>query len=274
MRQLKVLLMGFLMLLLSTTAATEERIRLATTTSTDNSGLLAVVLPPFEQKYDMKVDVIAVGTGKALKLGENGDVDVVLVHSRADEDAFVEKGFGVNRRDVMYNDFIVVGPASDPAGIKGSADASAALKLIAANEAPFVSRGDNSGTHQKEKELWEAAGIKPQGQWHVEAGQGMGAVLQMADEKRGYTLVDRGTWLAYSDKLELAVLLEGDPRLFNPYGIIAVNPVLHPHVKYMQAMLLIAWFTSPEGQRLIGDFKIGGQSLFIPVAVPTDTPKK
>jgi tungstate transport system substrate-binding protein len=253
---------------LSAVGFAEDRIRMATTTSTDNSGLLAVLLPPFEGKYGLKVDVIAVGTGKALKLGENGDVDIVLVHAREAEDEFVEKGFGVNRRDVMYNDFIIVGPSDDPANVSKISNAAEALSLITASGTEFISRGDDSGTHKKEKELWKDAGIEPKGKWYVEAGQGMGAVLQMADEKQAYTLTDRGTWLAYAAKLELKVLLEGDARLFNPYGIIAVNPALHPHVKYMESMLLIAWFTSPEGQKIIGGFKVNDQALFVPSAVP------
>jgi len=265
-KTLRLLLLSLSVLLLSAHAAAETRVRLATTTSTDNSGLLSVVLPPFEQKYDLKVDVIAVGTGRALKLGENGDVDAVLVHARDAEEEFISKGFGVNRRDVMYNDFVVVGPKSDPAGIKEAPSAHKALALIEKTAAPFVSRGDDSGTHKKELKLWWAASIEPKGAWYVEAGQGMGAVLQMADEKQAYTLTDRGTWIAFAQKLDLAILSEGDPDLFNSYGIIAVNPALHGHVKYMEAMLLIAWFTSPEGQRLIADFKKDGQALFVPSA--------
>jgi tungstate transport system substrate-binding protein len=246
----------------------QEHIRMATTTSTDNSGLLSYLLPKFEQKYGVKVDVIAVGTGKALKLGENGDVDVVLVHARQAEDEFVSKGFGVNRRDVMYNDFVLVGPPTDPAKIKGKMDAVEAVRLISRSGGSFISRGDDSGTDQKEKELWKLGGIKPAAPWYLEAGQGMGAVLQMADEKQAYTLADRGTLLAYADKLDLVVLVQGDPKLFNPYGIIAVNPALQPHVNYMGAMLLNAWITSPEGQTAIASFKKNGQSLFIPLAVP------
>jgi tungstate transport system substrate-binding protein len=259
------------LVLLSAVGFAEERVRLATTTSTDNSGLLAVLLPPFETQYNLKVDVIAVGTGKALKLGENGDVDLVLVHAREAEDEFVQNGFGVNRRDVMYNDFVIVGPAADPAKVAEVSLAAKALSRIAASKAEFISRGDDSGTHKKEMDLWRSEGIEPDGAWYVEAGQGMGAVLQMADEKQAYTLTDRGTWLAYMADLDLTVLIEGDAILFNPYGIIAVNPALHPHVKYMEAMQVIAWLTSPEGQKLIGDFKINGQSLFIPSAVPVKT---
>jgi len=245
----------------------QERIRLATTTSTDNSGLLVQLLPPFEQRFGVKVDVIAVGTGKALKLGENGDVDVVLVHAREAEDRFVADGFGVNRRDVMYNDFVLVGPETDPAGIGGMPDAVAALTAISERGAPFVSRGDDSGTHKKEKTLWKEAGIAPSGDRYLESGQGMGPTLLMADEKRGYALTDRGTFSAYKGKIALVVLSEGDPRLFNPYGIIAVNPARHPHVRYVLAMALIGWVTSPEGQKIIAAFKVGDKTLFHPMAI-------
>ncbi|MDD3449050.1 MAG: substrate-binding domain-containing protein [Gammaproteobacteria bacterium] len=248
-------------------AAEQGVIRLATTTSTDNSGLLAKLLPPFEARTGAKVHVIAVGTGKALRMGQEGDVDVVLVHARPAEDAFMEAGYGVNRRDVMYNDFVIVGPASDPAGIKGLGDATEALQRIAAKQALFVSRGDDSGTHKKERALWSDAGVQPGGEWYREAGQGMGKVLQMAGELDAYTLADRGTWLAYSGKLPLEVLTEGDARLFNPYGVMAVNPQRYPDTNYMGALELIAWITSPEGQAIIRDFAINGQPLFTPVAV-------
>ncbi len=238
------------------------RLRLATTTSTDNSGLLDVLLPPFEEKYNVKVDVIAVGTGKALALGRNGDVDVVLVHAREDEDEFVKAGHGVNRRDVMYNDFVIAGPLADPAGIRGMADASKALAKIADAKAPFLSRGDESGTHKREMSLWKSAGITPSGRWYMETGQGMGATLQVAAEKRGYLLADIGTYIAYKNKVELDILCEGDPLLHNPYGIIAVNPAGHPHVRYVEAMMLIAWVTSPEGQRIIERFEKDGEALF------------
>jgi tungstate transport system substrate-binding protein len=266
MRRWKLLLVGLILVLLPSSAAAETRLRLATTTSTDNSGLLNAMLPPFEKKHNLIVDVIAVGTGRALKLAENGDVDLVLVHAREAEDAFVEKGFGVNRRDVMYNDFVIVGAKDDPAGIKRSPSAAEALATIMQAGATFVSRGDDSGTHKKELSLWRAANIEPAGAWYIEAGQGMGAVLNIADEKQAYTLADRGTWIAFAEKLDLAVAFEGDPQLFNPYGIIAVNPDVHTHVKYAEAMLLIAWFTSPEGQKLIADFKKDGRQLFVPSA--------
>jgi tungstate transport system substrate-binding protein len=250
--------------------AAPVNLKLATTTSTENSGLLGVLLPPFEERYDIKVEVIAVGTGAAIQLGKNGDVDVVLVHARAEEDKMVEEGYGVNRRDVMHNDFIIVGPPDDPAGIKGEKDAALALTKIANSEKQifFVSRGDKSGTHIKELELWQSAGIEPQGEWYLEIGQGMEAALLVADERQGYVLTDRGTYLATKDKIELVILSEGDSRLFNPYGIIAVNPAVHSHVKYMEAMQLIAWMTSIEGQKIIGEYKQHGEVLFFPDAIP------
>jgi tungstate transport system substrate-binding protein len=265
----RVLLAGLLALCAASVvvSAQETRIKLATTTSTDNSGLLAVLNPPFERLTGYRVDVIAVGTGKALALGENGDADVVLVHARSAEDRFIAAGYGVNRRDVMHNDFVILGPPSDPAGIRGSRTAGAALGRLARSQASFVSRGDDSGTHQKEKELWAQAGVTPSGRWYKEAGQGMGAVLTMAGDLQAYTLADRGTYLSMKGKLDLAVLVEGDPVLFNPYGVMAVNPARHPHVNYMGAMAYIAWLTSVEGQRIIGGFIKDGEVLFQPDAV-------
>jgi tungstate transport system substrate-binding protein len=241
-------------------------LRLATTTSTDNSGLLKYILPKFEAKYGAKVKVIAVGTGKALKLGENGDVDVVMVHARPSENKFVAAGHGVNRRDVMYNDFIIVGPKNDPAGIKGTKDPVAAFKKIAQKHALFVSRGDDSGTNKREKIYWKRASITPKGSWYVAAGQGMGAVLTMSGQKQAYTLADRATYLTYKAKTGLVIEVEGNPNLFNPYGVIAVNPKKYPDVNYMGAMAFIAWLTSPEGQKMIGEFKKDGTQLFHPDA--------
>jgi tungstate transport system substrate-binding protein len=249
-------------------ASADMRLKLATTTSTDNSGLLDVLLPPFEKMLNVRVDVIAVGTGKALALGRNGDVDIVLVHARSAEDQFVKEGYGVNRRDVMYNDFIIIGPADDPAGVKGTKDAVAALKRISSKNVPFASRGDDSGTHKREKDLWKEAGIEPAGDWYMETGQGMGATLQIAYEKLAYTISDRGTYLAYKDKIDLEILVEGDTaRLANPYGIIAVNPAKHSHVNYIYAMSLIGWVTSVEGQKIIVGYKRFGQPLFYPTAI-------
>ena len=242
---------------------------MSTTTSTENSGLLSVLLPPFEEKFNVKVDVIAVGTGKALALGANGDVDVVFVHARPSEDKFVADGNGVNRRDVMYNDFVILGPESDPAGVKDATSAAEALRKIADAQADFVSRGDDSGTHKKEKLIWQEAGTNPEGKWYMEAGQGMGAVLTIANDKQAYTMADRGTYLAFSEKISLKVLSEGDPILFNPYGIIAVNPAKFSHVNYVNAMALIGWITSVEGQAIIKEFGKDkfGMPLFIPTAV-------
>lgn len=268
-RALAVLVVLCAAAVLASAQSGEARITLATTTSTDNSGLLAVLNPPFEKLTGYRVDVVAVGTGKALRLGEEGDADLVLVHARAAEDAFVEAGYGVNRRDVMHNDFIIIGPAGDPAGVRGMGSAATALRRIAGGETDFVSRGDDSGTHKKEKALWSDAGTTPRGRWYKEAGQGMGAVLTMADNLQAYTMTDRGTYLSMKDKLDLVILVEGDPLLFNPYGAIAVDPARHPHVNYMGAMAYIAWLTSVEGQRIIRGFKQEGEILFHPDAIPS-----
>ncbi|MGA2640993.1 MAG: substrate-binding domain-containing protein [Spirochaetia bacterium] len=244
------------------------RLRLATTTSTQDSGLLPILNPPFEKLTGITVDVIAVGTGKAIKLGENGDVDVVLVHDHKAEDKFIAQGFGVNRRDVMHNDFVIVGPFEDPARVAGSSGAVDAFARIATAGAGFVSRGDASGTNVKELDLWVAATVTPKGSWYKEAGQGMGEVLVMSSNLRAYTLTDRGTWIAMKDKLPgLRILSEGDAALFNPYGVIAVNPQKHPGVNYMAAMQYIAWVTSVQGQKIIRDYTMGGQQLFTPDAV-------
>lgn len=241
-----------------------KHVKLATTTSTENSGLLDQLLPVFFEDTGIQVDVIAVGTGKAIALGENGDVDLILVHARSREDQFVDLGYGVNRRDVMHNDFVILGPADDPAGIKGMINGSEALKQIAESQSDFLSRGDDSGTHTKERSLWITAGITPTGVWYKETGQGMGAVLAMADEVQGYTLTDRGTYLAMKDKLTLQVLVEGDPNLFNPYGVIAVNREKHNQVNFDGAMEFILFLTSRKGQTIIRDFKKNGEVLFYP----------
>lgn len=250
--------------------AAEGRLRLSTTTSTENSGLLAVLIPPFEVRFRLQVDVIPVGTGKALKLAERGDVDVTLVHAPELEEEFVKQGFGINRRSVMYNDFVLIGPPRDPAGVKGTSLAHEALQRIARARTLFISRGDRSGTHLKELSLWEKARVTPSLPWYLEAGRGMGAVLVIADQKRAYTLTDRGTYLAFRQKLDLPILMEGDPLLFNPYHVIAVNPARHTHVNYLGAMLFIGWLTSPEGQEMIANFgkEKFGQPLFIPTAIP------
>ncbi len=268
-------------------ATAQNRLRLSTTTSTENSGLLSVLLPPFERECGCKVDVIAVGTGKALKIAETGDVDVVLVHARALEDKFMANGFGVNRRDVMYNDFVIIGPANDPAGLKHATSAVDAFKRIDAKRAIFISRGDESGTHQKEKQIWAAAGVTPSGSWYRSAGQGMGEVINMATELRGYTLADRGTYNAFRHgKTDLVILYDGSrsfirpgkpaPRLtveqvlemsgpnglFNPYGVIAVNPKRFPHTRYDLAMKFVNYITGPEGQRIIANYHVQGDPVF------------
>jgi len=259
-----LLLAGFALAGMPAMAA--EDIRLATTTSTENSGLLKAILPVFEAKYGGKVRVVSVGTGAALKLGQNGDADVVLVHARSLEDKFMAGGFGSVRRDVMYNDFVIVGPKNDPARVRGSKDVIAAMKKIRASGAKFVSRGDESGTHQMEKNYWKSAGVVAQGAWYVSSGQGMGQVLTMAGQFEGYTLTDRATYAAYKDKTGLETLVEGDPKMFNPYGIIAVNPQKHPTVNHRGAMALVNWMTAPEGRQAIAAFRINGVQMFFPSA--------
>lgn len=255
-------------LLLSPAHADQKVLRLATTTSTDNSGLLKYLLPAFEKSTGYQVQVIAVGTGKALRMGQNGDADVLLVHAPPAEEKFMAADYGVNRRYVMYNDFIIVGPKNDPAGIRGMKDAKAALAKIARTHSLFVSRGDDSGTNKKEKILWKEAGIQPQGAWYKAAGQGMGKVLLMSDELRGYTLTDRGTWLSMQKKVGLQILVQGDKELFNPYHVMAVNPARYPDINYTGAMTFIGWLTSIEGQREIGRFRLAGKELFVPTAIP------
>lgn len=244
-------------------------LRLATTTSTQDSGLLEYLLPDFEKQAGVKIDVVAVGTGQAIKLGEDGNADVLLVHARAQEDAFMKAEHGVRREDVMYNDFVIIGPESDPAGIKGIASAADALKQIAAKQAKFISRGDKSGTHTKELAIWKAAGIEPAGAWYQSAGQGMGAVLNMAQEQQAYTISDRATYLARQKKdLKLAVLVEGDKTLFNPYGVIVVNPAKNDAIKANTELAnrFVDWLISAETQEKIAQFGVQdfGQSLFVP----------
>ena len=241
----------------------------ASTTSTQNSGLFDHLLPRFRGKTGIAVRIVAVGTGQALRLARNGDADVLLVHHKASEERFVAEGFGVQRFDVMANDFVIVGPASDLAAIRGSTDAAGAMQRIAAARAPFLSRGDDSGTHKKERELWRAAGIdarRASGTWYREAGAGMGATLNSAAAMAAYTLSDRGTWLAFANKATLNILAEGDRRLLNPYGVILVDPKRHPHVKADLGQAFIDWLVGPEGQAAITGFRIGGQQAFFPNA--------
>jgi len=251
-------------------SAAESPLRLATTTSTANSGLTEYLLPRFTEDTSIEVHTIAVGTGKALRLGREGDVDIVLVHAITAEEEFVNKGFGVDRVEVMYNDFVILGPDSDPANIRNSASVGEVFSRIFENQQAFVSRGDDSGTHKRELALWQNAGRTPGGTWYREVGQGMGKTLQIANEFGAYTMADRGTWLAYRDKLELHLLYENDPPLHNPYGIIAVNPKLHADVNYAGASELIKWITSSKAQNLIANFRIKGAQLFVPSAGNTN----
>ena len=256
-------------LLFASTCLYADTIKLATTTSTENSGLLKVLIPLFEKNSGHKVHVIAVGTGKALRMGEAGDADVLLVHSRQAENKFINDGHGVNHRSVMYNDFVIVGPKEDPARIQGETDCVTALKKISMTNNLFISRGDNSGTHKKELDLWKIAKLNPSGKWYREAGQGMGKVLQISNELSAYTLTDRGTWLSSRSNSSLKVLVEGDKRLFNPYGIIAVNPDKYHDIHYSAAMSFIAWITSPQAQQQIAQYQINNKVLFTPMAIKT-----
>jgi len=251
-------------------AATQENfITVASTTSTENSGLFGELLPMFQEETGIEVRVVAVGTGQAIKLAENGDADVLFVHHKASEEQFVADGFGVARHEVMYNDYVIVGPASDPAGINGSKDVADAFQKVAAAEAPFASRGDDSGTHKAELALWEEAGIDvagASGTWYRETGSGMGPTLNTAAGMDAYALTDRGTWLSFDNRQDLEIAVEGDPRLFNQYGIILVNPEKHPHVKADLGQTFIDWVISDQGQEAIGAFQINGQQAFFPNA--------
>ena len=252
-------------------AGEDKFIIVQSTTSTQNSGLFEHILPIFTKKTGLEVRVVAVGTGQALKNAANGDGDVVLVHSKPDEEKFVADGWGVKRYDVMYNDFIIVGPAADPAKIAGLKDAAQAFKQIAAAKAPFASRADDSGTNKAEIKLWQAAGVDAKaasGSWYLETGSGMGATLNFAVGKNAYTLTDRGTWLSFANKDDFKVLVEGDPKLFNQYGVILVNPAKHPNVKVKEGQAFIDWLIGPEGQAAIASYKIDGQQLFFPNAGP------
>ncbi|MGH7606401.1 MAG: extracellular solute-binding protein [Gemmatimonadales bacterium] len=238
----------------------------SSTTSTENSGLFRHLLPLFQRKTGIEVRVVAQGTGQALDTGRRGDCDVVFVHDRSAELRLVQEGWFVNRHDVMYNDFVIVGPGSDPAGVKGMKDAVAALQRISAAQAPFASRGDKSGTHAAELRLWQAGGIDPKGAWYRETGSGMGPTLNTASGMNAYALTDRGTWLAFRNRGELGIVVQGDPRLFNQYGVMLVNPAKHPHVKKAPGQAFVDWLVSSEGQAAIADYKIGGEPLFFPNA--------
>ncbi|MCB1884675.1 MAG: substrate-binding domain-containing protein [Geminicoccaceae bacterium] len=250
-------------------AADDTFILVQSTTSTQNSGLFDYLLPKFKAKSGIEVRVVAVGTGQAIKNAKNGDGDVLFVHSKPDEVKFVEEGYGVERFDVMYNDFVIVGPKDDPAGIKGMNDAAAALAKIAEAKAPFASRGDDSGTDKQEKRLWATTGADPKaasGGWYRETGSGMGPTLNTAAGMGAYALTDRGTWISFKNKGDLEILVEGDPRLFNQYGVILVNPKKFPHVKAKAGQAFVDWLISPEGQQAIAGYEIDGQQLFFPDA--------
>ncbi len=293
-----LILVGMVLCLMtfgSTSSAEEKVIKMSTTTSTENSGLLDVILPEFKKDTGISVKVFAKGTGASIKDGMDGNVDVIFVHAKAREEKFVAEGYGTHRYAVMHNDFVILGPASDPASIKGTKDAAAGLKKIAEAKAKFVSRGDDSGTHTKEQELWEATRLPLKtetkkivkkgkaasvsfkspggiGEWYFSIGQGMGKTLIFAEEKQAYTLADRGTFLNYKlgrkQGLDLEILCKGDPALFNPYGVIPVNPKKYPHVKYEMANAFAKWLVSPKAQALIASYKIQGQQAFFPDAVP------
>jgi tungstate transport system substrate-binding protein len=255
--------------LIGSVSAQPRFITVASTTSTEQSGLFKHLLPVFEKKTGIQVRVVALGTGQALDMGRRGDADVVFVHAKPLEEKFMAEGFGVKRQDVMYNDFVVIGPKSDPAKVAGGKDALEAFRKIRAAQAPFVSRGDRSGTHFAELEMWKAAGIdiaKDKGAWYRDTGQGMGPALNTAAGMNAYILADRGTWLSFKNRGELTILVEGDKRLFNQYGIMLVNPAKHPSVKKELGQAFIDWVVSPEGQNAIASYKINGEQLFFPNA--------
>jgi tungstate transport system substrate-binding protein len=253
----------------TTPPSTQRSITVSSTTSTQDSGLFNHILPIFKTKTGIEVKVVSQGTGQALDTGKRGDADVVFVHARAQELSFVAEGFGIERKPVMYNDFVLIGPKADPAGIKGMKDIAAALKAIAGKQSPFVSRGDRSGTHAAELNLWKLASIdieKSKGPWYREIGQGMGAALNTSGAMGAYVLADRATWISFRNRGDMEIVVEGDRRLFNQYGIMLVNPAKHPHVKASEGQAFVDWLVSPEGQRAIADYRIDGQQLFFPNA--------
>ena len=255
------------------TLASERFLTVASTTSTENSGLFDAILPVFERESGIAVRVVAVGTGQAIRMAERGDADILFVHHRPSEERFVADGFGVERHEVMHNDFVLVGPQNDPAGVRRASDVVGALARIAARQAPFASRGDDSGTNKREMTLWRAAGIDARaasGGWYRETGSGMGTTLNIASGMGAYTLTDRGTWLSFNNKGDLRILLEGDRRLYNPYGVILVNPGRHPHVKAAEGQAFIDWLLSTAGQGAIAAYRIDGQAVFVPGASDED----
>lgn len=267
---MKKVLLLLLFCILTPVAHGQSFLKLSTTTSTDNSGLLSVINNAFTEQTGIRVAVIAVGTGQALKLGANGDVDLALVHAPEAEISFIESGDFVDRRYVMFNDFVLVGPADDPAQVSTASSIIEAMQKIAASGERFISRGDDSGTHKKELQLWHKAGVDPAGRWYVQAGQGMGAVLKIGDEMQGYVLTDRGTQIAFSNNMSLQLLFEGGAELSNPYHIMAVNPARHPHVDRASAGLYMDFITSDAGRELIDSFTIDGQPLFFAKPVPAE----
>jgi len=264
------LVLALALTVLALPAAAQERfITVASTTSTEQSGLFGYILPIFEKETGIAVHVVALGTGQALDVARRGDADVVFVHDRPAEERFVREGFGVERRHVMYNDFVIVGPAADPAHVAGLHDSAEALRRIAEARASFISRGDRSGTNAAELRLWQLAGVDPsagRGAWYREVGQGMGPTLNTAAAQNAYTMSDRGTWLAFRNRQDLRILVEGDARLFNQYGVMLVNPQRYPHVKAADGQRFINWIVSPAGQRAIASFQINGEQLFFPNA--------
>ena len=257
------------LILASVSFAGDQRILVQSTTSTQNSGLYDFLLPHFEAETGMKVAVVAVGTGQAIKNAMNGDADVLLVHAMQSELKFVEEGFGIQRFDVMYNDFVMIGPKNDPAKITKTKTVNLALAALQKTKQRFISRGDDSGTHKKELRLWKTADLQPDGKWYIETGTGMGATIRMAVEMGGYTLTDRATWIAFNGKEDHRIVLSGQTELFNQYGVIAVNPVKHPHVNMTGSGALINWIISPHGQKLIANYRVQGQQLFFPNAHKT-----
>lgn len=275
MRLLTALVLALMLAPAATAAdAQPDTMRLAVTTSFHNSGLSEVLLPEIRRDLGLEVQLLVVGTGQALRLGRAGDVDAVLVHSRAAEDAFVAEGYAPHRREIMYNDFVLAGPAADPADVAGAEGIAEALTRIAEVGAPFASRGDDSGTHRRELSLWDAAGVDVEdaGSWYRAVGSGMGTTLNVAAGMNAYVLTDRASWLNFANKRELTVLFEGDPSLFNQYAYLPVNPERHPHVKADAAARLEGWLTSEKGQRMIGDYRIGEQRLFVPNATQPGGP--
>ena len=260
--------LSFLLILAPSASAQEKSIVVSSTTSTEQSGLFGFILPAFEKKTGIQVKVVAVGTGQALDIGRRGDADVVFVHDKPAEEKFLDEGFTTKRNEVMYNDFVLIGPKSDPAKIGGGKDIQAALQKIAASQSPFISRGDKSGTHAAELRYWKGAGIEvsPNSAWYKETGSGMGPALNTASAMSGYILSDRATWLTFKNRGDLSILVQGDPRLFNQYGVMLVNPSKYPQVKKVEGQAFIDWLISKEGQDTIASYKVGGEQLFFPNA--------